>query len=134
MLRPLVVAEVRVRRAGGEHEVIVGDPAVPGADAVLRGVDLLDLGQQHLDVVLPTEDAAERRGDVGGGQGGGGHLVQQGLEEVVVAAVDEQHVDVGAVQRLRGSQPGESPSDDDDPMSHVDRVRRCGRAGEGPAR
>ena len=45
------------------------------------------------------------------------HLVEQRLEQVVVRAVDQRHVDVGAPQPLRGGKPAEAAADDHDPRS-----------------
>ena len=37
-----------------------------------------------------AEDPADRRGDVGRTERGGRHLVEQGLEQVVIGAVDDR--------------------------------------------
>ena len=42
------------------------------------------------------------------------HLVQEGLEGVVVVLVDEDDVDVALPQLLRGPEPREAAADDDD--------------------
>ena len=49
-----------------------------------------------------------------GGQARRRHLVKERLEEVVVAAVDERHIDVLALELLDRFQPGEPSADDDD--------------------
>ena len=56
------------------------------------------LGEQHLDVGLAAQDVADRRRDVAGRQPGRRHLVEQRLEEVVVAPVDHDDVHARASQ------------------------------------
>jgi hypothetical protein len=46
-------------------------------------------------------------------QPGGGHLVQQRLEQVVVGAVDQRHLDIGTRQRTHRFQATEAAADDD---------------------
>ncbi len=77
-------------------------------------VDALHLREDDLDVFLVAEDFAQRPGDVGGREAGRGHLIEQRLEEVVVAAVDERHVHLLALELLDGFQPAEAAADDDD--------------------
>ena len=50
----------------------------------------------------------------------GGDLVEQRLEQVEVAAVDEGDVNVCPLQGLRGGQPAEPAADDHDlvPLGH----------------
>ena len=45
------------------------------------------------------QQCADRHGDVGGRQGGGGDLVEQGLEQVVMAAIDDGDPCPGIAQR-----------------------------------
>ena len=53
------------------------------------------IGQDHVDVLALAQNVPQHRGDGAGREDAGGHLVQQRLEEVVVAPVDERDVDVG---------------------------------------
>ena len=55
--------------------------------------------------------------DVALGEDAGGQLIQQRLEQMVVRAVDDRHVDVGAPQRLGGEQAAEPGADDHDAVS-----------------
>ena len=103
--RPVVVAEVRVRRARRHDQVIVGDRAVGEDDGPGRDVDGRGLGQDDLDVLLAPEDPADRRGDVARVQRGRRHLVEQGLEQVMVVAVDQDHPD----RRPRSARAAFSP-------------------------
>ena len=112
--RPAVVAEVRVGGAGREHQVVVGELAVLEHERLGRDVDRHRLRQQHRDVRPPAEHAPDRGRDVGGVQGGRGHLVEEGLEEVVVPPVHDGHLRGGALEGLGGVQPAETAADDDD--------------------
>jgi hypothetical protein len=49
----------------------------------------------------PNGDAPDRLGDLARRQRGGGNLVQQGLEQVVIAAVDHRHAQGRAAQSAR---------------------------------
>ena len=71
-------------------------------------------GDAKLQVILPAQDGAHRLGDLIRRQPGRGHLVEQGLEEVIVVAVQQGDAHRSAGQRLRGAQPAESGSDDHD--------------------
>ena len=93
-LLPFVVAEIGVARAGRDHQDSrreCGGSSVITMRAV--GVDVLDLFHQHGRVLLAPQDAADRHGDLRRRQAGGRHLVEQRLEQMVVAAVDDRHVD-----------------------------------------
>jgi hypothetical protein len=43
-------------------------------------------------------------------------LIEQGLEEVKVAAIDQSHIDRGALELLRRVEPGEAASQNYDPV------------------
>ena len=113
--RPFGMAEVRVRRAGRQHEIVVRDRlgavdhhAAPG------GIDLAHVRQQHLDVLLVAQDPANRRRDVARRQRRRRHLIQQRLEEMVVVAIEQRDADVRARERARRVEPAESAADDHD--------------------
>jgi len=58
-------------------------------------------------------------GNFGGAQAGHGHLVEQGLEEVVVAPIDESDANgLRLAEHLGGVEPCESAAHDDD-VFHV---------------
>ena len=58
---------------------------------------------------LAAQDAPDRRGDLGGRQPGGRHLVEQRLEQVVVRAVDQRHVDGRPREAARRGEPAKPP-------------------------
>ena len=130
---PLRVAEVGVLRAGRHDQLVVGDLAarqilhrrVRDDDAALE-VDLGDLAQHHAHVLRALEHGAQRGRDLAGRQRAGRHLVDERLEEVEVAAVDQRHVDVFVAQLVDRLQPAEAAADHDDaaPGGHVRRRPR----------
>ena len=77
-------------------------------------VDGGDVVEEDGDICGGGEDAAEGAGDVGGGEGGGGDLVEEGLEEVVVAPVDEGDGETGVIGEFLGAgEARESAADDE---------------------
>ncbi len=113
VLAPAVVAEVGVGGAGGDDEEVVVHRAAAGEnDATAVHIDALGLRHQHPGVLLPPEDLTDRRPDVDGAEAGRGHLVEQGLEKMVVVAVDQGDSDRRPRQRLGGVEPGEASAQD----------------------
>ena len=111
------MAEIARLHAGGHDQKIVFEFSVANAganhlDDASRGVDVLDLGQQHADIFLLRLELANRRGDLGRRQHGGRDLIQKRLEDVVIAPVKEQDVDIGSLQRTRRCNAGKSAAND----------------------
>jgi len=113
-LCPLVMAEIGVRRAGRDHEMIVGDCGGSRLDPPIGGVDAGDLGHQHGGVALMAQDGTDRPGDLGGRERGGCDLIEQRLEAVMVLPVDHGDVDRGARERRGGREAAETGADDHD--------------------
>ena len=108
-LLPVVAAEIGVARAGGEDEVVVGNPAhVIDHDLTPGGVHAADPAELDPRVGLVGQDRADRPGDVGGRECSCRHLVQQRLEEVVVAPVDQDQVHRCLAQRPGRGQAAEA--------------------------
>ena len=125
VLRPAVVAEVGVDRAGGENQPVVGDEIAVGEEDRPAGlVDADHLAHHHVDVRVAAEDLADRLGDLGRRQGGSADLVEQRNEQVVVVAVDHGDADVGAAQLPGAGEAAEASADDDDVVIAGDRCRR----------
>ncbi len=102
VLRELVVAEVRLTCAGGDDEGVVGRLLVLVVEApldhLLSQVDVVDEAEQHLHVLLVTQDLAGGRGDLALRQHTRCHLVQQRLEQVMGGAGDECDVDISVLE------------------------------------
>jgi hypothetical protein len=99
-LLPIVAAEISMARAGGEDEVVVSDPALVIDHNLTPGsVHAGDPAELDARVRLVGQDRADRPGDVGGRECCRRHLVQQRLEQVVVAPVDQDQVHRCLAQR-----------------------------------
>ena len=83
-------------------------------DTLGRKVQTNDLSQQHPDVAVAPQRPADRFGNIGGRQGGGRHLIEQWLEQVVVAPVDDGDLDVGVAELAGAGQTAEAATDDHD--------------------
>jgi len=107
------VTEIRVRRAGAhDHRIEVDRIAVRQAHLLRVLVDRRDLGHQHRRIALPAQDVAQRRGDVGRRQTRRRDLVEQRLEQMMVAAIDQRDAHLRAREIARGPQARESATDD----------------------
>ena len=111
-LLPLVIAEIGVRHPGREHQLVIGHRDRVGDDLPVLEVDAVDRAEQHAHVLLPPQHVADRPGDVGGRQLGGGDLVEQRLEAVVVVAVQNRDVDICLGELRRDCEPAEAGPDD----------------------
>ena len=92
--------------------MVVGEAAVVEHHLLGRGVDLFHLPQQDLDVGGFAQQPAQGRGHVGLRHQAGGHLIEQGLEEVEVALVDQGHAHRLAPQGLGRLESGETAAHD----------------------
>src|SRR5436190_4424607 len=120
---PFIVTEIAVSRAGREDEPIVSKlPAAGEADAIAQSVDAGHLIKDHPDVAGSREDAADRPGNIGRRERRGCNLIEQRLKDMVVAAIDNGHVDGAAGEPLGRGKPAESAADDDDTRSLVRRT------------
>ena len=112
---PFVMAEIGVARARAEDERVVGHGLAPvEQDAPRLGIDADDRGQHRRHLGAPAHDPADRPGDLREAERRGGGLVEQGLEQVVVAPVDQRHPDRRPGQALHGGEAAEPGADDDD--------------------
>ena len=91
------MAEIGLADPGGHDQAVVGD--LEGLDAGDAGVhdpavqvEPGDLGQFDPDVLVLAQHVADGRRDLARGDHARGHLVQQRLEQVVVAPVYQGHV------------------------------------------
>jgi hypothetical protein len=113
------VAEIRLPDSGGHDEVVIAKlDAVTtdacGDDPAAGRIKIDYLGHHAVDVPVFLEQVAQRSVDLTLGHDAGSALVEQGLEYVVLGAVDQRHRDVAALQPADREQPGESAADDHD--------------------
>ena len=128
---PVLVPEVAVARAGGHDQGVVRHrPAITQHHPPLVGCQAHRLTEQDPRVLAPTQDRAKRLRDLARRERPGRDLVQQRLEQVVIAPVDQRHRDIGLVtERLRGVEPAEPTADDDDAMPSSALARHAGGPG-----
>ena len=98
--------------AGGHDQVVISDFLFLQLQDAAGKIKPLDLRHQHFDVATVAQDPANRCGNFPRGQTGGGNLVQQRLEGVKILAIDQQNLDRGTRQRLRGRQAAKACSYD----------------------
>ena len=117
------MTEVRVARASGDDQGVVGDRRAPvradrlQIDPAPGEVEAGDLTHEDADIATSLEDRSQRIADLPGGEGSGRDLVGQRLEEVEVAPIDERHVDRGAADPHRRLEAAEAAADHDDAMA-----------------
>ena len=78
---PLFVAEIGVRGAGGEDEIVVAEVSAAGKPHLPRSpIDVDDFVHEHFGVPLVAQDGANRLSDIGRRQHRKRDLVEQGLK------------------------------------------------------
>ena len=112
--RPVVVPEVGVGRPGGHDQEVVPHLAVGQENLARLDVDGGRFAEYDRCVLLPPQDPPDRHGDVARVQRRRGDLVEQRLEQMVVAAIDDRQVHRGAPERPGGVEAAESAAEDDD--------------------
>ncbi len=111
---PIIVTEVGVRGAGGDHQVVVGKLLLRCLYDAAGEVEVLDFLKQGDDIGVAAEDCPDRSGDFAGGEASGGDLVEQWLEGVVIFAVDDGDLNRGAGQRATDIQAAKAGANDHD--------------------
>jgi hypothetical protein len=114
--RELVVTEVTLLDPRGQDEVVVrnGRGAAlgrPCQDVTALQVDTGHLGHDDGGVALLAHHLADRNGDVLGRQRRGRYLVQQWLENMMIAAVDQEDTCGSAAQGLDRGKTREAATD-----------------------
>ena len=118
-LRPLVVPEISVGRAGRHHQRVVGQRYPCSvrrdrANGLRRQVDIHDFAEDDIGVLLFVHNATQRRSNQALGQDAGGDLIEQRLEKVMVRPVDQRHVDLGLRQNSAHVDAAETSADHND--------------------
>ena len=129
-----VVPEVRLVGAGRDDQAVVRDlhlvHAQPlGLHHLAVEIEAVDLGQLDLHVLVLAQHVTQRWRDLPGRQDAGGHLVQERLEQVVVAPVDQRDLDVELGEPTARRQTSEPTADHHDAVGHDASIstvmRRC---------
>ena len=114
---PFVMAEIGVAGAGGEHQRVVGQRvAAIERHAARLGIDAGHRGEQGRDLGTPAQQIADRPGDLRGRKCRGRDLIQQRLEQMMVAPVDQRDRDRRAGKPIHRLQPAKTGADDHDAM------------------
>ena len=124
------MAEIARMHASSHDQKVVFEFSAANAwashlDGASRRIDALDLGQQHSDVFLLRLELAKRRGNLGRRQHRGRDLIQKRLEDMVIAPIKQQDVDIGSLQRTRGCNAGKSTANDHNAFPLGSRIGFC---------
>ena len=111
---PLVVPEVGVRRAARDDQIVVGELAVGQHEPPARLVDGAHVREEDLHVRLAPQDPSDGRRDVPRRERRHRHLIEQRLEDVMVAAVDDRDAKRGTAQGAGRIEPAKPAADDHD--------------------
>ena len=101
-------------RAGRDDKVIIGQPHIRQDDFLRAGVDVGNRAEDGSRIGLTAENAADRAGDIGRRQARRGDLVEERLEKMIVAAIDDGDVRRAAAERPRRAQAAKSGAENDD--------------------
>jgi len=91
------MAEIGVLGPRSYYEVIVGNTAAFREHLAAPGINTRNFRQNDLGVLLPTEDTADWGRNISRRETRGGDLIKQGLEQVVVVAIND-----GDIERRSG--------------------------------
>ncbi len=111
---PLVMPEVGVRRATRDDQIVVGELTVGQHELPAGLVDGAHLREEDLHVQLAAQNPSDGRRDVPRRERRHRHLIEQRLEDVMVAPVDDRDADAGTTQGAGRIQPAKPAADDDD--------------------
>ena len=85
------------------------------------GIDADHFAHLHGDIALAAKDVPQRRGDRRRREARGGHLVKQGLEKMIIAAIDQRDFDRRPLELANRPQSCESAADDHDSLGFCHR-------------
>ena len=111
---PFRFAEIVVHGAGSDDEAIEWDSFLAEQHSPAGDVEARDFAKYDAAIMLSSQHRTQWRGDIGWRKAARGDLVEERLEQMKVAAIDQRDVDVGATQRLGRGQPAESAANNDD--------------------
>src|SRR5262249_27819518 len=106
---PIVMAEIGVARAGRQNERVVGEHrAVIEMQLATLLVDGLDRGEQGRDLLALAKQMSDRPGDLRWRERRRRRLIEQRLEQVMVATIDDRDADWRAGKPVNGFEPAKS--------------------------
>ena len=109
---PVVMAKEAAARSGRQDQVVIGHGLAIEDDLLGLGLDLADLTQQHLHIALGPHQLAQWRGHIAAGDQASRHLIQQRLEQVEVALIDQRDAHIGAFEGFASLDAGKSTTND----------------------
>ncbi len=111
---PGVLTVVGGLRTGGNDEGVVGEfGTVAEDDFFCVGIEVDSFAKKDFGIFLATKDGAKRRSNLSGRKRAGGNLIEEGLEEMEVALVNESDGSVGALESLRGDESAKTAAEND---------------------
>ena len=105
---PFIMPEISMPRAGGDDEIVVRNFPFARDDEMAIEVDIEHSIHEHGCVLLPGKNAPDRCRDLCRRKTRGRDLVQQWLEEMIIAPVNHGHIDRRRSERLRGIEPAKT--------------------------
>ena len=110
--RPLILAEIAVRRAGGQNQIVIWDLLVAHHDSPACSVNGGNRTEQHPDVERVAKQRAHGRGDIARRKRRGRHLIEKRLKQVVISAIDDRDRRTHTAQRRGTGDAAKSRTDD----------------------
>ena len=105
---PLRMAEITGQAAGREDKVVVVQGAFFEQNFFIAEVKAGGLMEQHRDIGPVGQNGADGLRDFRCGQPAGGNLVEQGLEQMMIRAIDDRYHGVGAIEFFAKGQPAKT--------------------------
>ena len=111
---PLRMAEVAVSSAARENQIVVRDVVAFAGHDLLVEIDGINVPEVNLDIRRPPELHTNRHGDIGRVEARCCDLVEEWLEKMMVAVIDEDDAKTLVISEgLRCFQTREARADDD---------------------
>ena len=116
--------------AGGDHQIVKvylldPDARTIGVNGSGSQIDADNFSQKHGNIRLLSFKLPNRSRHLGRREDRCRHLIEQRLENVMIATIDHDDFGIATSQRFRRGNAGEAASNDDDALlrSHLFRVR-----------
>jgi hypothetical protein len=112
-LLPFVMAEISVAHAGGENQRVVRHGvAAFEQHAAVCCINASHCGEKGRNLRTVAQQVADRPGNLGGRKRRGRNLIEQRLEQMMVASVDQRDRNGRALEPIGGFQSAEAGADD----------------------